>query len=421
MRRRSLLALLALASLLACNAIIAAVDGNSADNSADTGPLDASVPKIDGPIAANPDTGSAPPPDASRPDATAIDADAGTSGALPEAGMAPETGNGVSEAAAPPPPPSCAALAPLCGPAGDASCCAYLPVAGNVDAGAFHRDNDVTHCGDGGVANVCPGWVSDYQLDVYEITVGRFRAFVNAGQGTAMNPPAPGAGASPHQTGTGWDPSWSQSLEPDVATFRSDLQNCGSYATWTADVGANEERPMNCMTWYEAQAFCIWDGARLPTELEWNYAAAGGTDQRPYPWSKSPSDTEINCSYAAYWGFGANGSVATGSGYCSTPDGGELFAQDYAKVGSYPGGNGRWGQADLAGNLWEWTFDYWDTTSNYPTVECHDCANVTPGQYRTMRNGGAGYRAEFLLTTNRTYGDPKARFYNGGARCVRPR
>ena len=54
------------------------------------------------------------------------------------------------------------------------------------------------------------------------------------------------------------------------------------YQTWTAN---NDNLPMNCITWFEAFAFCIWDGGRLPTELEWNYAAAGGSSQNVYPCS----------------------------------------------------------------------------------------------------------------------------------------
>ena len=64
--------------------------------------------------------------------------------------------------------------------------------------------------------------------------------------------------------------------------------------------GANESLPINCITWYEAFAFCAWDGGFLPTEAEWNYAAAGGSEQRAYPWSNPPTSTTIDCSHANY-------------------------------------------------------------------------------------------------------------------------
>jgi formylglycine-generating enzyme required for sulfatase activity len=59
---------------------------------------------------------------------------------------------------------------------------------------------------------------------------------------------------------------------------------------------------MNCVNWYEAYAFCIWDVGFLPRETEWEYAAVGGNQQRQYPWGTADPGTAnqyaiFNCNY----------------------------------------------------------------------------------------------------------------------------
>ena len=106
---------------------------------------------------------------------------------------------------------------------------------------------------------------------------------------------------------------------------------------------------MNCIDWYDAFAFCAWDGGRLAMEAEWNYAAAGGSLQQPYPWGAAMLDTM----HAVY--------ECTGDGSAA----GQCWETDILNVGSKsPTGDGKWGQADLAGGVWEWNLDWY--ASPYP-------------------------------------------------------
>lgn len=66
-----------------------------------------------------------------------------------------------------------------------------------------------------------PATVSDFYFDKYEITVGRFRAFVNAGLGTEKTPPAAGSGAHPNIAGSGWSSRWNAQLAPDTAGLKA--------------------------------------------------------------------------------------------------------------------------------------------------------------------------------------------------------
>jgi len=250
--------------------------------------------------------------------------------------------------------------------------------------------------------------VSAFRLDKYEVTVGRFRRFVSAGQGTKLDPPPAGTGAHAIIPGSGWDSSWNGNLVADTTTLIAAVKCRPGYQTWTDVSGVDETLPMNCVTWYEAMAFCAWDTGYLATEPEWNFAAAGGDEQRAYPWSSPPGSLNIDCSYANYY-------VDPPSGYCTAAIGGSAN-----RVGSEsPKGDGRWGQSDLAGEMFEWVLDWY--TSPYPTTTCDDCANLTPTQIRVIRSGGFNAEVTALRTAKRlTVDPPTTRFINVGFRCARP-
>jgi formylglycine-generating enzyme required for sulfatase activity len=297
---------------------------------------------------------------------------------------------------------SCQGLASTCGPTGTSPCCGSPLVPG----GTFYRSFDV------GTDNMYtdmtnPATVSDFRLDTYEVTVGRFRQFVNAGMGTQANPPAIGVGArtlNGMANQGGWDPSWTSSLAADTGALVAAVNCDATYQSWTDAPGANEALPMNCITWSEAMAFCMWDGGFLPTEAEWNYAAAGGSEQRAYPWSSPPDSLAIDCSYANYVGP---------PGACvNTPSGA------VNRVGSEsPTGDAKYGQADLAGNVYEWALDSYQTPYSNP---CTDCADLTPNTERVIRGGYFFNLASVVRGGFRDYGAaPNARTRSTGARCAR--
>ena len=296
-------------------------------------------------------------------------------------------------------PTSCAALADACGPARDESCCASP----TVPAGSYDRGFDVGS--DGAFPDAShPATVSAFRLDRFEITVGRFRAFVDAGKGTRQDPPAPGDGAHPQIASSGWDATWDADLLATPAALGSAL-SCDSNATWTPAPGANETRPINCITWYEAMAFCAWDGGFLPTEAEWNAAAAGEDQQRAFPWSSPASSVAIDCAHADY---APGGTACVSTAIAAEP------------VGSRsPAGDGRYGQADLAGNVWEQVLDAFGSAYAVP---CDDCAALSAtATARVLRGGGAHDGAITVRGAGRTSLSPVDRMahVNQGARCAR--
>jgi len=202
--------------------------------------------------------------------------------------------------------------------------------------------------------------------------------------GTQVSPPPAGGGARMlnGMTGQGgWDPSWNASL-PATSSALVTAVKCpyASHTSWTDTPGANEALPMNCVSWYEAFAFCIWDGGFLPTEAQWNYAAAAGSEQRVYPWSNPASSPTIDCAHANYF---------DGTVYCVN--------QTYGAVNRVgiesPSGDSKYGQADLAGNVWEWTLDWYQTPYANP---CNDCADLSAATSRVFRGGSHREGALFL-------------------------
>ena len=242
--------------------------------------------------------------------------------------------------------------------------------------------------------------VSSYSLDKYEVTVGRFRKFV---EGWDYQPPPAGAGAHPKIAGSGWRSAWNKRLPTDPDNFDT-LLGCDVSSTWRVSNGTKESLPINCTTWYEAFAFCAWDGGRLPTEAEWEYAAAGGDENRKYPWE--PAKGEPNSSLAVYnCEFGSAGT----SGGC--------YTDDIAPVGSRPDGAGRWGHVDLAGSMLEYVLDVYD---EYPKIGSKDYAKTEDIPIRVLRGGSWRNDAGPLRASYRFFGTSSSRGSSGGGfRCAR--
>jgi formylglycine-generating enzyme len=309
--------------------------------------------------------------------------------------------------------PSCATAGPgtnNCGPGGSGteSCCTSLQVSG----GTYYRsydpiavDGGVELASDGGpTAEADPATVSSFRLDKYLVTVGRFRQFVGAWNAGYM-PPA-GSGKHTHLNGgsgvlssTGFEPGWNASdnskLSPTSATLACDP----TYKTW----GTYPTDPINCVTWLEAYAFCIWDGGFLPTEAEYEYAAAGGSLERQYAWGTAAPGTANQ--YAIY-----QCDYPNSSGMCSS-------LQNLAPVGTAALGAGLWGQLDLTSNIFAWTLDTYDIYVG----PCTDCANIAsaPGTNRVARGALFNGDATLLPPTYRTSYAPTARLMAIGIRCAR--
>jgi formylglycine-generating enzyme required for sulfatase activity len=245
--------------------------------------------------------------------------------------------------------------------------------------------------------------LSPFRLDEFEVTVGRFRRYFDAYDGSPL---AEGAGWDPNIPGSGWQTAWNAELQPDKRSLDSALAG-NLFSTWTTTPGLGETLPITFVTWYEAFAFCAWDGGRIPTEAEWEFAAAGGEQNRLYPWGSKDPDSDASL---AVLGCSAGGN----------PD--KCTLSDLLPVGSRPAGVGFFGQMDLGGSIQEPVLDLWNG-SFYSTVSASsvNVANLNAGSggLRVMRGGNFAQSGSLLRVASRAAIGPATRAYYLGIRCAR--
>ena len=212
-------------------------------------------------------------------------------------------------------------------------------------------------------------YLDAFYIDKYEVTNAAFAEFLNE-----MGNQIEGVAGKAH---------WVEEPDPDLRVHRVD-------GVWRADPG-RENHPINEVTWFGARAFCEWRGAHLPTEAQWEKAARG-TDGRTYPWGEQ----EPTCEMANF----------AGCFYDSVP------------VDSYPEWVSPYGAFNMAGNVHEWTND-WYNPDYYANSPYENPPGPESGDYKIFR-GGSWFNGAYRVRTTYRYPKlPVLTYMANGFRCAR--
>ncbi len=170
-------------------------------------------------------------------------------------------------------------------------------------------------------------------------------------------------------------------------------------------------KPVVCISWYEAKKYCEWKQGSLPTEAQFEYAARAGTKTKYY-WGDDP-DKGCGC---------ANGADIDGARIFET-----VWGAQYPEKMNCHDGNpytapvksykpNRFGLYDMTGNIWEWCSDWY--APHYKSGAPTNPVGADTGVYRVLRGGSAESAPDHLTTTFRDRSMPHYRMLYDGFRCV---
>ncbi len=205
-------------------------------------------------------------------------------------------------------------------------------------------------------------FLDTFYIDKYEVTNGRYLTFITkTGHRTPQHPTDPTKGL------------WQGNTMPESVV----------------------DLPVINVDWFDAEAYCKWAEKRLPTEAEWEKAAKGPNDWR-FPWGDvEPTDKHLNYNQVTW-----NGETTL------------------VPVGIYEAGKSPYGAYDMAGNVWEWVADWYDSQYYSKSPE-RNPKGPQSGGFKVLRSSGWQGETPQARIFTRIMSKPLDRNHSTGFRCAK--
>jgi len=229
-----------------------------------------------------------------------------------------------------------------------------------------------------------PVRVEPFRMARVAVTNDRFAAFVDDGGYTRRE----------LWTEAGW--TWREGAGAQCPVYWQHEGGSWFERQFDAIVPLVPRLPVLHVNFFEAEAYCRWAGRRLPTEAEWEFAAAIAPhdEKRRYPWGSAPPHAQ----HANLYGV----------------------MHERVDVSAMAEGDSAWGCRQMIGNVWEWTSDWFHPYPGFIADPYKEYSQPWFGNHKVLRGGCYATRAHLIRNTWRNFYTPDRRDVFAGFRtCER--
>ncbi|MCF7803118.1 MAG: ergothioneine biosynthesis protein EgtB [Candidatus Marinimicrobia bacterium] len=226
--------------------------------------------------------------------------------------------------------------------------------------------------------------IEPFYMDKYPVNIRRYLEFMNDG----------GYSDPEYWSDEGWE--WRTNNKINAPKYWKNVEGHWQLRRFDEWLPVNPEEPVMHVSWYEAEAFCHYEGKRLPTEAEWEYASSvdpKSGEKHIYPWGNSYEEKHANINLEAF---------------------------HPAAIGAIEGGSSPTGCEQMIGDVWEWTASDFRAYPGFEAFPYKEYSEIFFGdEYKVLRGGAWSVNRRVISNTFRNWDYPIRRQIFSGFRCAK--